>query len=782
MSSCGSSRSSGIGKRYTSIKWGLFPILLLLLASWLWVIVLSSTHRALYDTPIASSASLGDARPPLSSAIISDVTVTNVTTTTATVIWKTNVSADSSVTWRGAHCIFDELVSTDEYIQAIVYAPAEYYDENPAITPTELRAKITRDLKDMRACNFNTVILYPLLNELDSHILAEIERLGLEVVFRLEQYIIDDCPSCPFDWEPADVDCIIDLYRNASGIPDHIDYFDYFQHHPNVLLFYLVNLPLDDLAIPTPTKSQLRQYVAYFYQRAKALDPDHAVYANIHYGADDKLPQASVADLVDGVTLTVYATRESWAPYDCGTIPVFTDPDYKIVCKDQYDYFIDKTFSENRLAALGKQLVIDQTGFAYEYAYPEQTNGRVADKATKFKAIHILARLLREKPQLAGWGYFKWLDKVSEANWGLLDEGSVYDPAPVITHSVVLTDLNPGSAYSLSVESDSSISSGHTFTTTTLPSTESHPRITITAPPYGHATAEGDYVIGWVDADPDSNANVSLFYDEDDRGTNGIVITSDLSEDDAVNVFTWTVPSTLTGAAFVYARIDDGENPPEYDYSSGMLVPSLEQLPVARARGPIAIDGAPSETVWSDATPLTYAVHPSTNEGTRSTVRALWDDEFLYLAFDVSDTQVETATLDWNDDSVSVSINNGTFRCRQDAGGTGEGGCQRALQLKPGTTLTTPGDTDLGFTVEMRVPLTQVRVIPNAGDIVPVDFLSVDHDGNPGGPWDDPATSFSKISWDGDSSVSTTGRSLLLLPWRLFLPIVQRNYPLASGR
>lgn len=589
--------------------------------------------------------------------------------------------------------------------------------------------------------------------------------MGLKVVFRLEEYKIPDCPAKPFDWERADVDCIIDLYRNASGAPGRMDYFAYFQDHPTGLLFYLINLPLDDPSIPTPTMLQQRQYVAYFYQKVKEHDPNHDVYANTHYGADDKLPQAPVADLVDGVTLTVYATRESWAPYDCGTIPTFTDPDYKIVCKDQYDYFIDKALTENRVAALGKPLVIDQTGFAYEYEHPGQTNGRVADKLTKFKAIHILARLLKEKAQLAGWGYFMWLDKVTEANWGLLDEGHVYDLTPGITHTVVLTDLNPGTTYSLTVGSDGSVSSGHRFTTTVLPSTENHPRITITAPPYGNAVAEGKYVIAWVDGNPDSNATISLFYDANDRGTDGITITTGLSEDDPINVFTWTVPSTLTGAVFVYARIiDDGENLPEYDYSSGMLVTSLEHLPVARAHEPITIDGALSEAGWSDAKPLTYATHPPANGNTSATVRALWDDdEFLYVGFDVADTQVETAAFDWDDDSVSIIINNGTFRCRQDVGGTGEGICERALQLRPGTTLNNPGDTDAGFTMEMKVPWTQVRVIPNARDIVPADLLSVDHDGNPGGAWDDPATIFSKISWDGDGSVETTGRSLLLL-------------------
>jgi len=302
-----------MSKWRTWVNWGLLLVLLLLGSRW--TIASVRAQGALPDTQIASNDVPVEARSLSCSPICSDVTVTDVTTSTATVTWKTDILADSCVTWRGAYCIFEEFVSTDEYVQAIVYAPAEYYDRDPAITPPELRAKVTEDLEDIRACNFNTVVLYPLLDELDSHVLAEIERLGLKVALRLEQYIIPECrPAEHFNWERADVDCIIGLYRNDPESPGRINYFAYFQDHPNVLLFYVINLPLDDTEIPKPAMLQLRHYVTYFYQRAKTLDPNHAVYANTHYGANDKLPQAPVADLVDGVSLSVYATRESWAP------------------------------------------------------------------------------------------------------------------------------------------------------------------------------------------------------------------------------------------------------------------------------------------------------------------------------------------------------------------------------------------------------------------------------------------------------------------------------------
>src|SRR6185436_20622401 len=192
-------------------------------------------------------------------------------------------------------------------------------------------------------------------------------------------------------------------------------------------------------------------------------------------------------------------------------------------------------------------------------------------------------------------------------------------------------------------------------------------------------------------------------------------------------------------------------NPTECDYSSGSFVPSLiHYLPVKLSAGEtITVDGIMDEPAWQNAIPLTYANHPLPDV-TSDTVRALWDQDYLYLGFVVSDTQVETADQDWDDDSVSAIFNNGKFKCRQDVGSTGEGECNRALSLSSGTTLNDNSNTDSGFTVEMRIQWSKLHITANVGDVIPTDFLSVDHDSNPTKPWNDPDTKFSKISWDGD--------------------------------
>ncbi|MEW5768520.1 MAG: Ig-like domain-containing protein, partial [bacterium] len=64
-----------------------------------------------------------------------------------------------------------------------------------------------------------------------------------------------------------------------------------------------------------------------------------------------------------------------------------------------------------------------------------------------------------------------------------------------------------------------------TFTVTAI-GANTPPTITIIEPPAGGATADTEYVIYWQDADPDDNALVSLYYDLDDTGYNGVEIVS----------------------------------------------------------------------------------------------------------------------------------------------------------------------------------------------------------------------------------------------------------------
>jgi hypothetical protein len=193
---------------------------------------------------------------------------------------------------------------------------------------------------------------------------------------------------------------------------------------------------------------------------------------------------------------------------------------------------------------------------------------------------------------------------------------------------------------------------------------------------------------------------------------------------------------------------------------------------------PPTIDGRLDEAVWSQAQPLTYAVHPLVNDRTTVVVRLLWDNRYLYAGFDISDTQVEgsASTEKWNGDSVSVIIKNGgriqEYRYSlwadpddpNDAlvpDTLGPNNSVYTSTFKGATTLNDPGDQDEGYIIEMKIPW-EGDTPPDAGSTIAADFLSVDHDNNPGKKHNDPDTVFSIISWDGDQNVDTAGKSILL--------------------
>jgi hypothetical protein len=666
----------------------------------------------------------------------------------------------------------------------VAYAPGEYDAYLDWVDRDLVTSTIASDVKAIASANFNAIVLYPTepasptLHPWDQVALEAAAGQGLKVAFRLEW----DPPS--FDWEPEDCDAILDHYDA---------YLSHFRMNPDRLLYFLIKMPLDDPRFKYPNNPSVgkqRNYVAYCYNALKARIPEAAVYANTYYGWQDELHQAPVVDLVDGVSVVIYAQHADGAPFDCNVIPTASHPASALICKDQFDYYLDKAWVENNLAALDKPLVLDSTGFAPAASYDDadQRNGITANSWAKVRAIEVLRRYLGQDVRLHGWSYFKLLHK-DEADWGLIDRRRITDTTITTTHQLTLTNLFPATSYTFTIQAGDTTSGAYTFTTSAaLFPTNVAPLMTITKPVYGHelVPSGGQLTIAWQDDDPDDNATIGLYYDRDDAGCDGTMIVDGLSEDSSTDIYTWTLPTTLpTGSYYVYGQITDGTNPIECDYSSGRFVPSTETLEVIPVRETITVDGVLNEPIWQCAIPLTYAIHISQTDATSATVRALWDWDYLYVGFAVEDTKVETANSDWDDDSVSIIFNNGEFRCRQDVGGTGEGECNRALHLSSGTTLDTPGDTDRGYTVEMRIQWSKARITANAGDVLPTDFLSVDHDNGTGQPAcgpPGPGCQFSKISWDGDSSVDTTGRSITLVRhcgqcWCVWLPVILKAWP-----
>jgi hypothetical protein len=203
-----------------------------------------------------------------------------------------------------------------------------------------------------------------------------------------------------------------------------------------------------------------------------------------------------------------------------------------------------------------------------------------------------------------------------------------------------------------------------------------------------------------------------------------------------------------------------------------VAVPTLSSdstaLDAIRTDQPPTIDGRLDDAEWAQAQPLTYASHPPVNDSTMMSVRLLWDDKYLYVGFDVLDTQVERAAdlARWDGDGVGIILDNGgkvdEYRYTVFDGQKGDTAGSNAeimAVFKGTTTVDTPGDGDEGYSVEMRI---RWAIAQAADNIIAADLWAIDHDKNPGAAFDARGTVFSKISWDGDQDVTTAERKIHL--------------------
>jgi hypothetical protein len=90
----------------------------------------------------------------------------------------------------------------------------------------------------------------------------------------------------------------------------------------------------------------------------------------------------------------------------------------------------------------------------------------------------------------------------------------------------------------------------------------SRPGLRLTAPNAESPLADESFTITWEDTDPDSDATITLFLDDDGNGFDGQVIAGAeaLSENDEADAFVVDISSFADGLWFVHALIDDGEH------------------------------------------------------------------------------------------------------------------------------------------------------------------------------------------------------------------------------
>jgi len=159
-----------------------------------------------------------------------------------------------------------------------------------------------------------------------------------------------------------------------------------------------------------------------------------------------------------------------------------------------------------------------------------------------------------ETIQIGGSSTLSWA--CTNADSAAIDQGIGGVPlsgttivSPLETTTYTITATGPGGSSTASV----------TVAINTPPS------ITVIQPDGVEDIADSGFIIRWSDADPDDNAAISLYYDTDGSGADGILIVSGLSEDpdgEGDDEYVWHTAGIAEGEYYVYAVIDDGVDDP----------------------------------------------------------------------------------------------------------------------------------------------------------------------------------------------------------------------------
>ncbi len=157
--------------------------------------------------------------------------------------------------------------------------------------------------------------------------------------------------------------------------------------------------------------------------------------------------------------------------------------------------------------------------------------------------------------------------------------------------------------------------------------TDDPPTVILTAPDTDKViTVEGpDTVctISWEDTDPDSDAQISLYYDTDDSGEDGTLIISGISEDsdESGDTYDWNLSGIAGGTYYLYARISDNTSTIS-DYAAGAITvnykPSDPSAPTpSDGQTGLSVDLALSWTGGDpdDGDTVTYTVRYKTEDG-----------------------------------------------------------------------------------------------------------------------------------------------------------------------
>ena len=157
------------------------------------------------------------------------------------------------------------------------------------------------------------------------------------------------------------------------------------------------------------------------------------------------------------------------------------------------------------------------------------------------------------------------------------------------------------------------------------------PALSITAPDKDAEVEAGKTVaISWEGDDPDSDALISLYYDEDREGENGNTITAGISSSSTKNTYSWDTKGVAPGRYYIYGKIDDGKNVPVFAYSRGAVTIKRSDFPApsitSAALGPEGLSLAWNAINGADGYRIYYRAVADDNTLEEGSAQAVWGE------------------------------------------------------------------------------------------------------------------------------------------------------------
>ena len=186
------------------------------------------------------------------------------------------------------------------------------------------------------------------------------------------------------------------------------------------------------------------------------------------------------------------------------------------------------------------------------------------------------------------------------------------------------------------------------------------PSLTITEPDGTGDSADQTYTISWQDADPDSDAKISLYYDTNNTGKDGTLIVENLSEDAEKDTYKWATTAVPAGDYYIYGVIKDGVNPAVTAYSSGKV--QVNHAPVAENQSRKTAEDTALELTLSAQDPdedtLSYTILQDPTQGnlSGSAPNLTYTPNANYQGTDTFTYKVNDGIVDSNTATVTISV------------------------------------------------------------------------------------------------------------------------------